>query len=174
MAVYTDPSTCSEYVIAYTPIIMSVVSAIIAGVVAYFVSNQARTAREKLRLDLYNRRFSIYERAMEYQYSIIIGDEGVLRPEFEEIERNFTRAIHESRFLFSKESGVHDILQELSNETLAEVQLRRVTSRSPQYAQKVAKESENHGLTSRKLLVEIAERLEKALSQYLDFHKITS
>jgi hypothetical protein len=75
------------------------------------------TNREKLRLDLYERRFSIYELAdgLYQQLRAWNDDEGVTG-QLSEAASNFRIASVEGHFLFSKESGVPAALQEITDD----------------------------------------------------------
>jgi hypothetical protein len=63
---------------------------------------QACIAREKLRLDLYDRRFEIFSSIFDF-YNAMISWTGTL--EQEEARARFFRAYQESGFLFTRESG---------------------------------------------------------------------
>jgi hypothetical protein len=97
---------------AVTP---TVAIAALAALIAFFQWRtnrlQAETNREKLRLDLYNRRFEIYLRCLNYHEQLM----GHL-PREENLLNPFFRAFRESRFMFPASSGVHDLLEELLRE----------------------------------------------------------
>ena len=65
-----------------------------------------RVARDKLKLDLYDRRFAIYDAALDY-YFLRTGHHTSSDPETRErIERKCIKACREARFLFDERSGV--------------------------------------------------------------------
>jgi hypothetical protein len=81
-------------------------------VTVHFNREQTRLAREKLRHDLFERRWSIFSSIFDYYYAIISW-RGT--PDQMAVRDRFFRAYQESRFLFSKESGIEDVLKELND-----------------------------------------------------------
>ncbi|MGC9199093.1 MAG: hypothetical protein ACP5E5_09160 [Acidobacteriaceae bacterium] len=88
--------------------ITSVATVFIAAFVAIIGFNQWRISRDKLRLDLFNRRFDVYLRVLDYYQEVLKG-EGVPS---DSITTPFIKAVRESRFIFPKASGVHQFLEE--------------------------------------------------------------
>jgi hypothetical protein len=90
-----------------TPIVAALV-----GVVAFL---QWRTAETKLRLDLYNRRFDILKRTIEFYWHVQSwkkpGEEG--RAQQDEAHSSFIQAKIEAEFLFSKDHQVVETLQRI-------------------------------------------------------------
>ena len=81
--------------------IATMLAAVVAVVVTgYFAWHQKEIAREKLRLDLYDRRFEIFSSIFDF-YKAMISWEGT--PEQEKARDRFFRAYQESGFLFTKE-----------------------------------------------------------------------
>ncbi len=90
---------------------LRVVTASAATAVAIYVAQisrrQWKTNQEKLRLDLYQRRFEIYLRVLEYHWALL---EWKGEPEQFALRGPFVKAFCESRFMFPKESGIYDFL----------------------------------------------------------------
>lgn len=92
-------------------------AAIIASGVAVFVtyrlgSEQARLSREKLRLDLYERRWKIFKSIFDFYYVMIAwtGTDG------QKVARDqFFMAYQESAFLFDPADGVEQLLKDLND-----------------------------------------------------------
>jgi len=91
-------------------------------VTAYFAwhqkkiaKEQAELAREKLRHDLYNRRFEIFSSIFDFYYAVISWKE-TPTPEQQAARQRFFKAYQESVFLFTKESGIPDLLKMLNDE----------------------------------------------------------
>jgi hypothetical protein len=84
--------------------LISVLAIVIASV-SLFVS------AEKFRLDLYNKRFDIYMRTVKFYQALMHEQDGT----FAALRADFIVASRESRFLFSPESGVHELLSQLSS-----------------------------------------------------------
>ena len=83
----------------------------IAAIVATITKAQWRTNQEKLRLDLYSKRFEIYMRTLDF-YTALLGwkDE----PEQIALIAPFYRAFRESRFLFPESAGVYRFMEDFS------------------------------------------------------------
>jgi hypothetical protein len=102
------------------PIATIFASLVVVGVTGYFAwhqreitKEQARLARERLRLDLYDRRFEIFTSIFDY-YNAMIAWKGT--PEQDEARSTFFRAYQESAFLFSAESGIEELLKTLNDQ----------------------------------------------------------
>jgi|SRR5665647_1523321 len=91
-----------DYLIAFSP-------TAIALSVACIAFAQLKTNNLKLKLDLYNRRFDIYKKTLNYYLNNIYINK---RIESEILNSNyeFTIAYRESNFLFERKSGVHEKL----------------------------------------------------------------
>lgn len=74
---------------------------------------QESVAREKLRLDLYNRRFEIFSSIFDF-YEAMISWQGT--PAQIVARTRFFRAYQESGFLFRKESGIEELLKRLNDD----------------------------------------------------------
>ncbi len=88
------------------------------GVTTYFARHQRRIAEkqatiagEKLRLDLFDRRFAIFNSIFGY-YDAMISWTGT--PEQVAARTRFFHAYHESKFLFSSASGIEPLLKSLN------------------------------------------------------------
>jgi hypothetical protein len=77
--------------------------------------DQADLAREKLRHELYNRRFEIFTSIFDF-YDAMISWRETPTPEQQAARQRFFRAYQESGFLFTKESGIPDLLKMLNDE----------------------------------------------------------
>lgn len=90
-------------------IIQPLATPFIAACVAVIGLNQWKDNREKLRLDLFNRRFDIYLRVLDYYISLSRTQNST-----EQLDTliPFIKAVRESRFMFPEESGVHEFLEE--------------------------------------------------------------
>ena len=71
---------------------------------------QATTSEEKLRLDLYERRFDVYSRSIDFYQSL---ESWTGSQSNRETHRLFIKAKLESSFLFPVESGIQKRLQEM-------------------------------------------------------------
>jgi hypothetical protein len=82
---------------------------------ATIAQQQADLAREKLRHDLYNRRFEIFTSILDFHEAMISWKE-TPTPEQQAARQRFFRAYQESGFLFTKESRIPDLLKMLNDE----------------------------------------------------------
>lgn len=108
---------------------MTTTVSILAVVVAFFA---LWVSADKLRLDLYNKRFDIYLRTLKFQEALLRKpkEDGTVAA----LQADFMIASRESKFLFGPESGVYDqlrnllegsvtIMQDMSNELPLEMKL---------------------------------------------------
>jgi hypothetical protein len=94
------------------PVATMIAALAVVYVTAHFNKEQTRLAREKLRHDLFERRWKIFSSIFDFYYAIISW-KGTT--EQLEVRDRFFRAYQESRFLFSRESGIEDVLKELND-----------------------------------------------------------
>jgi hypothetical protein len=99
----------------WTDSVVKVVTVFATTVIALYVAQiskrQLENNREKLRLDLYQRRFEIYLRVLEYHWALVDWQG---KPEQIASRGPFVRAFCESRFIFPEKSGVYDFLREFN------------------------------------------------------------
>ena len=90
----------------------SIATSVIAGCALVLTFQGWRDNRDKLRLDLFNRRFSIYQRVLVYYKALLVWkgteEQKALIPPFIEASR-------EALFIFPKKSGVYEHLQTFWN-----------------------------------------------------------
>jgi hypothetical protein len=95
----------------------SIVVVVVTGYFAWhqreIAREQVRLAREKLRLDLYDRWFQIFTSIFDF-YNVMISWQGT--PEQAEARTNFFRAYQESGFLFTSGSGIEALLKKLNDD----------------------------------------------------------
>jgi hypothetical protein len=93
--------------------IEGVATVVIAIYVASVGTFQWTTAREKLRLDLYNRRFEVYLNALAFMQALMMWS-SIPIDERQPKRIAFIRAIRESRFLFADDPRVLRLLEEFN------------------------------------------------------------
>ena len=147
-----------DWIVAAAPILISAAVAAIG----YF---QYQVNRQKLRLDLYNRRFTVYEKSLAYFQSYDPTAESI-----DSCARNdFTRVYRESVFLFGEESEAFKALTVLKDTLGCLIACdKRLKSEQCSEARSVyskKKESQQDPET-------IMLALEKALLPWLDFKRI--
>jgi hypothetical protein len=152
-------TTCVDLLIAITPMLTAIF-------IAYIAWRQWSTAREKLRFDLYARRFQIYDMTIAF-YNALSGDVNV--DEFIDARRKFLMAVRESQFLFSPDSGIYETLLDLREKAFSihgfkanRESLQSEPTLFIQLHKKMINELDSwDGLTS---------KIQKAMASHLNFH----
>jgi hypothetical protein len=90
-----------------------IATVVIAIYVAWIGTFQWFTAREKLRLDLYDRRFDVYLAALDFMQALMMWSSV---PDAERLPKRiaFIRASRESRFLFADDPRIFQLLDEFN------------------------------------------------------------
>jgi hypothetical protein len=141
------------------------------------------TSREKLRLDLYNRRFDVYSRMLDYVHALddwnptdaerashSLQDSADL----DRTKRAFIKATREAQFLFKDKSGVHKLLEQMHTDSFGIIGYRRDIARNPGFVGPDALQAYNEFLKKLERMHASILPLEQAMSKYLDFHAVTS
>lgn len=100
-------------------IALGVTTPIVAIYAVWIARQQGRINRDKLRLDLYQRRFHIYESVVAFYAALLGSKEQMRTDEFTQKQMDFIRSVRESRFLFDEASGIHERLEMLSSKYYA-------------------------------------------------------
>lgn len=144
-----------------------ITAAIITSLVALY---QIFIAREKLRLDLYNRRFNVYSNAIRLlQVTETLEANQPRSEKFNEAFKEFIISSREGKFLFDED--VFEVLQKISNTAFAIAGYKEHctelnTSIHPSlhfYDESIARQ---------KSLYESVALLERQIEKYLSFHKL--
>lgn len=144
---------------------LALVLSFVTGVVGIF--NLAATSA-KLKLDLYNRRFKVYEDVLAL-YQVLYDDWDDKK--FEGLERVMIRSLRESKFLFDPKDGVYDVILKIKNASAKNTGYYRFHQNSPnnKEALKILAKSAAEGrMACDPLILE----LENKLAKYLNFRKI--
>lgn len=86
-------------------------SAVMAVFLAYIAYQQMVTNKRRLNLDLYSKRFSVYTDVVRFHQEL--AEERLSQ----ETHRNFIASKEASRFLFSKDSSIFELLQLMHTES---------------------------------------------------------
>ncbi|MFQ3193963.1 MAG: hypothetical protein ACI9N3_000775 [Colwellia sp.] len=86
------------------PLVMSIF-------LAYIAYNQLTTNRNKLKLDLYNKRFEIYTSALKFYQELMV--EGTSS----ETHKDFINKKEAAKFLFSKDTSIYTLLDEMHDKS---------------------------------------------------------
>lgn len=140
-------------------------AAFVALYVALINRRQWQTNRQKFRFDLYQRRFEIYLRVLEFHLALMEWqDEAKLAV----LHRPFLKAFCESKFLFPKESGIYDFLEEYN---MRAARVRVFKSQKPPRSDASPKEREQL-IEDEIWIKDCIGTLEEELGPYLNFHSI--
>jgi hypothetical protein len=144
------------------------VSPFIAAMALWVAARQSKTNMAKLRLDLYDKRFAIYEATLSF-YQALGGLPGSLLVEpFLTVQRQFIKAHRESQFLFDDEAGVFELLGRINLGSIKVIAAKtRAHEMGGDRAGKLVAEANDVYLGIEKSINE----LEQAIGPYVRFNK---
>jgi hypothetical protein len=164
-------------------LIVSIAAACFAGLSASFAGAAWRTGREKLRLDLYNRRFDIYVGALKFS-QVLEGwqptdaerQSGSFKdsPELDRAQRVFIKATREAGFLFPADSGVQKRLEQMHTDGVAVIGYKLHIARNPCIQGPDVLPPYNNFLERSQRIRESIGPLEKDMAEYLNFHALSA
>lgn len=153
-----------DYFLVSTPLL-------IATFVAYIGYLQHRTNHDKLRLELYQRRFAVYEATLTYFHALSGDSESIGGDSFKAIQRTFIRGYRESQFLFDAKSGIFKLLGEIHTGSFRIIGFKQHGKAVASHPEALVKLS-NESMEALNFIGTGVERLETALEQYLDFRRV--
>lgn len=161
-----------DYIVTLGPPFVTSVIAFFGACVAY---QQWNTNKNKLRLDLYNRRFEIYSNTITFFQFLSSLPVGERSDEFKKAHRDFIRSCRESQFLFSDESKVFEILEKIRSDSFKVIGLKEnwgdISNSGDQEVLSKMVVASNSALADFDTAIK---SLEKAMSKYLRFHGDTT
>lgn len=141
----------------------------LSAIVVTITRAQWKTNQEKLRLDLYAKRFDIYMRTLDFHNALLSWND---EPDQIKLIAPFYRAYRESRFLFPEPSGVFRFMEEFSQHAFHITNFKEARDgwgdAFPKERGDLALARADHAswvLTS-------IPRLEDRIAPFLNFHKI--
>jgi hypothetical protein len=147
-----------------------IATVVIAIYVAFIGTFQWVTAREKLRLDLYNRRFDVYVSALDFMQALSMWND--IPHEQKHPKRvRFIQATRESRFLFADEPRILALLEEFNTRSF---QVTGYEEHLKPYFAAMPKEvmaSYNEKQSNIEWITASIEQLEVLLTPYLAFRQ---
>lgn len=149
-----------DYISAFTPIL-------VALFVAYIAYRQWRIAQQKLRLDLYNKRFAIFETTL-HMFQELLGGTSLTVDQFDSLHRQYITAMIEAKFLFDAESGINELMTAF-NESAFVIKGSRDIMKTSGILPEMINETSNRMLEEQKNLPAKLNALEKAMAPYLLF-----
>jgi hypothetical protein len=161
MPITTSPRDWLDYVSALTP-------SVIALVVAYLAYRQWRIAKQKLRLDLYAKRFAVFEIALHFYQDLLDGS-GSSKEDQEMLHRQFITAMIECRFLFASNSGLKGLMEEM-NKSAFVIKGSRDVLKTQGIPSEMFQETMNRLHTEQASLEKKIQSIQTAMAPYLSFH----
>lgn len=156
------------WIVTVTPILITL---LISGFVAWITHQQLKTNQEKLRLDLYNRRFDIYAKTLNFYHALLEYDASKKASTFSSLHNEFIKSQREAQFLFDRNSQIFQILEELHSKSFKIIGFKedgKKTISCPEMLSKMAAE-----MTEAFSFFDLSiKKLEVAMARYLDFHKV--
>jgi hypothetical protein len=158
--------------VPWLALLVSLAAALFTGLASWI-------SAEKLRLDLYDRRFDIYSRTLNLRFALDVWNptspekaSASLQgsPELDEAVKAFTKASRESQFLFDNDSGVHKRLEQMHSDVIAIIGDKRNVLPNlggPDLARAWSEHQERL-----KRVLETVPPLEEAMKKYLNFHAL--
>lgn len=138
----------------YLPVIMT----IFLGYVAY---EQLRTNRDKLKLDLFNRRFEVYSVTLEFHQDLMSGSAS------QELHRKFIEVKQSSKFLFDSKDGIYASLDKINTESFKIKACKEARGLSNDCTFQLNQDSQ----VALGVIIKEVEKLDVKMSKYLSFNK---
>ncbi|MDD2852823.1 MAG: hypothetical protein PHY09_13110 [Desulfuromonadaceae bacterium] len=169
MSCLSQQKDAADILIAITPIVISVFLLLLTR-------RQAKINEEKLRLDLYNRRFEIYSRALDYFQALVLYDASPeLQTDLMILRKTFIKSCEESQFLFEKKSGIYELLKEMHTKSFERTGFKEI---SQQLAKTGAVDEVTNGFTKSEETLQwfsdATSKLRDKMAPYLNFHKLAA
>ena len=128
----------------------------------YIAYQQMKTNKDKLKLELYNKRFEIYSITLKF-YQELESDELAA-----ETHRKFIEAKHSSKFLFHDKDGIYICLDKINTESF---KVKACKENSNDRSEKPTFQMHQDSQEALELIISEIKSLDKKLSKYLNFHK---
>lgn len=145
----------------------AITTPLIGVFVAYVALQQWKVAKEKLRLDLYNKRFAALETTL-HMFQETLGGTDLSEVEFEELHRRFITTMIEAKFLFSRKSGIAGMLEDFNKSIFIVKGIRGILKQSGIPPEELIKTSARMLDEQQQLPAKLG-NIERALRPYLSF-----
>lgn len=153
---------------AYLSALLTPIVGFFGALIAYL---QWRIARNKIKLDLYEKRFAIYEATLLfYQKVMACTAETIKTDDFNIAQKNFIKASREAQYLFSTESGIFKLLEEWHTRSFKVIGFRDVAKDLAQHPDAFSK-TQTECNDALQFFEQSLKRLEGMLAPYLYFKK---
>ncbi len=125
---------------------------------------QYRIAQDKLKLDLYNRRYAIYDALQTLRIELARHD--FTQTEADAMLRQYSFRIREAQFLFQEKDGIMETLEQIRDPASGIIAARREMKDIPPA---VASKQRREWAESLQVMRILSDQLERQLEPYLDF-----
>lgn len=155
--------------------------AIAVSVASVFFTGFAwRTTHQKLRLDLYNKRFDVYSRTLDFYHALsewgrptdseMASTSLQDSPELRAAQKAFIKASREAGFLFDKDSGIQKRLEQMHYDTMGVIGYKRHLG--PKLVGPALISATAEFAECLKRITNASPTLEQMMMEYLDFRVI--
>jgi hypothetical protein len=148
--------------------VSSLLSAGIASMALLVASRQSKTNMAKLRLDLYDKRFAIFENTLAFHQALAGSAESLQAEPFKALQRDFIKSYRESQFLFDEDSGVFELMEKINLDAF-KIVAAKVHSRELRGDQAVRMAAD--GNDAYKAIEKSMADLERAIGPYIRFNR---
>ncbi len=128
----------------------------------YIAYQQMRTNKDKLKLDLYSKRFEIYSITLKFHQELMA--EGLATG----THRKFIEAKQSSKFLFHQKDGIYTCLDKIHKESY---KVKACKEKSGDVSEKLSFQMHKDSQEALNLIISEVEALDGKLSNYLNFNK---
>jgi hypothetical protein len=122
----------------------------------------------KLRLDLYDKRFAIFENTLAFHQALAGSAESLQAEPFKALQRDFIKSYRESQFLFDEDSGVFELMEKINLDAF-KIVAAKVHSRELRGDQAVRMAAD--GNDAYKAIEKSMADLERAIGPYIRFNR---
>lgn len=152
-------------------IIVSILALLISGVALMNSMKQRKISSEAHRLNLYQRRFAVYERVVIFMDLMVQGHSVIDTPDFKKAEAGMVRSVKEAHFLFSAESGVPSTIKAFWEMTSLKVRTWRGFNESaPAHLGNAVNVLNPPPVAEMEAMLK---KLEEDLESFLNFHQVS-
>ncbi|HVU52145.1 MAG TPA: hypothetical protein VHL80_15715 [Polyangia bacterium] len=146
----------------------ALLSTAIASMALWVSLRQSKTNMAKLRLDLYDKRFAVYEHTLAFYQALAGSPESLQAEAFGVLHRAFIKSYRESQFLFDEDSGVFELLKKVSLDgfKIVAAKTRAREMRGEVAVKMVAEANDSYAAIEKSV-----DELECAIAPYIRFRK---
>jgi hypothetical protein len=146
----------------------AILSTLVGAMALWVASRQSKTNMAKLRLDLYDKRFAIYESALSFYQALAVEPKALQTEIFMSAHRSFLKAHREAQFLFDDDSGVFELMGKINLDAF-KIIASKTRAREMAGEQAVRLVAEANDVYAK--IEKSVNDLERAIAPYIRFNK---